>query len=117
MIKLGELKALRSKMEHTPWDCTTPHAVSNDEYDLGRFDGPADASGVVACVNAIDVLIEIAEAALAWEAAKLAERDARGQLYVNDDPTQADARSHREANRVLDRCQDAYRTALAKVQL
>ncbi len=63
MLKLSELKALRSKMERTPWDRTTPHAISNEEYDLGRFDGPADAAGVVACVNAVDVLIDISELA------------------------------------------------------
>jgi hypothetical protein len=60
---IAELQRLESRMESAPWDKTTPHAVSNAEYDLGRFDGPADASGVVALRNAAPVLLAIAAAA------------------------------------------------------
>lgn len=67
---IAELQRIESRMERAPWDCTTPHAVSNEEYDLGRFDGPADALGTAALRNAAPVLLEIAAAALAYENAQ-----------------------------------------------
>lgn len=63
---IAELQKLEQQMESAPWDRTTPHAVSNAEYDLGRFDSPADAVGVVALRNAAPVLLEIAKTALEW---------------------------------------------------
>lgn len=64
---IAKLQRMEQQMESAPWERTTPHAVSNAEYDLGRFDGPPDAAGTCAIRNATPVLLEIVAAALHWQ--------------------------------------------------
>jgi hypothetical protein len=81
---IAALQRLEQRMESAPWDRTTPHTVSNAEYDLGRFDGPADADGVCALRNAAPVLLEIAATAVAWQRAVRERCDYGTATYANN---------------------------------
>lgn len=63
-VSLTDLKAKRSAMSPGEWE-RMGHTFVSPEYDVGRCDAWADADGIVATHAAADVLIEIAEAALA----------------------------------------------------
>lgn len=65
MISLSDLKRLRAAMTQGEWE-RMGHTFVSPEYDVGRCDAWSDVEGIVATHNAADVLIEIAEAALAY---------------------------------------------------
>lgn len=65
---LTALRAALAGAEARPWDRTTARTISNDEYDIARCEGAGDARAVVEVVNASEVLIEIAEAVIAFAA-------------------------------------------------
>lgn len=67
-VSLTDLKAKRSAMTQGEWE-RMGHTLVSPEYDVGRCDAWADAEGIVATHNDADVLIEIAEAALAMKQA------------------------------------------------
>lgn len=104
MISLKDLKAARTAMTPGVWRMHTPGCNPNGpicgwttNHDAeGPFGGKAatgpdvwtkeeealaDALGIVATHNAADVLIEIAEAALAWARPVICEQSAR-DLYT-----------------------------------
>lgn len=69
-VSLSDLKAKRAAMTQGEWDDAA------DGVHLWQV-SPANATGIVATHNAADVLIEIAEAALAYQRPVYNEQDAR----------------------------------------
>ena len=113
MIFLSDLKSLRAAMTQGEWE-RIGYTLVSPEFDVGRCDSPSDTTGIVATHNAADVLIEIAEAALAYEQAKLDAAVVRFALRNN--ATDEDCRRIEAHDNDEIRCHDAYKAALAKIK-
>lgn len=145
MISLSDLKAKRAAMTQGEWlepegnrlrgaidavvggvrrqvaQASSEAPSAEDDLDCGPLDiaGPrllANATGIVATHNAADVLIEIVEAALAYEQAKIDAAVIRYTYATADDRRTVGARRIEAHDRDEIRCREAYRAALAKIK-
>lgn len=123
-ISLSDLKAKRAAMTQGEWVSRPEDAEEGEVYTddeaykiivrISRAPVAANATGIVATHNAADVLIEIAEAALAYEQAK---KDAAVVRYAFRNDSSDDASRRIEAHDNDEgRCFRAYQTALAKIK-
>lgn len=105
-VSLSDLKAKRAAMQY---DGSTELLIENAIANR-------NATGIVATHNAADVLIEIAEAALAYEQAKIDAAVIRYTYATADDRSTVGAQRIEAHDRDEIRCRDAYRAALAKIK-
>lgn len=82
-IKLSELKAARAGMSPGVWYAKCAESIdirtadNGDDFDVADDLYPSDGHGIVATHNAVDVILEIVEAALDRDEARQALADAR----------------------------------------
>ena len=123
-ISLSDLKSKRAAMTQGEWvsspgDAEDGEVYTDEPYKIimrtGRAPVAANATGIVATHNAADVLIEIAEAALAYEQAKIDAAVIRYAYATADDRRTVGAQRIEAHDRDEIRCREAYRAALAKI--
>lgn len=106
-VSLTDLKRLRAAMTQGELEAVDEFIYDASYAIVEALRSDADAAGIVATHNAADVLIEIAEAALAYEQAVVTFRDSADR----DDRPVFEGHRHR-----MNLAHDVLLSALAKVQ-
>jgi hypothetical protein len=124
---LADLKSKRAAMSRGAWKYDNVNGtVEAPEAGPNRYLGKTvcemyianienNATGIVATHNAVDVLIEIVEAALAYEQAKIDAAVIRYTYATAVDRRTVGAQRIEAHDRDEIRCREALRAALAKI--